>query len=438
MAGKFTINKLKTDGDRSLGDKASIIENKKNFDLRHIPVDKIVPNPSNFYELSNIEDLANNIREFGLMQNLEVTEFMDGDERKYRIITGHRRYEAIKLLIANGENIETIPCKIERDLSDIEERLRLIKSNSDTRELTQEDKRKQVEELQSLYSQKATLTGEKISKTEIKEAIAQTVGLSPKQVERYSTINENLIPELQEYFDTQKISFGQAVEFARLEPDMQNTILALLKEKDKVTSEEFNIIKAENKKLVDEGKSKDDLIKEQTKEIEAKQKIIKTILDEKKSLEDDLSKNKLELEVAVEEKSSLEERIREEVATLTEEEINNLKDRLKETEEKVTSFKAKEEELEIKLKETESELIAKTEELETKTRETEPETKINAEIKIDKDTLEKAVAEEKIKDLRKTILENITQILNISKKYDIGVVADVYSEISESIKQLVD
>lgn len=404
---KFNITKGANSDEKTLGDKAALLENKKDFDLRHIQVDKIIPNPENFYELTNIEDLAESIKEFGVMQNLEVVEVEEDGEKMYRLITGHRRLEAVKLLISQGKEIKTIPCTVERNLTKDEEKLRLIKSNSDTRELTQEEKRRQVEMLNVIYKVKAEKKGEKINKKELKEIVANNTGISAKQVERYNTINENLIPQLQDYFDSEKISFSEAIKFARLDEQMQLAILDLFKRKDKVTDEELNIIKKENKKLIEDNKVKD-------KKLEEKESFINILENEKLELENEKETNVLEQGVIDEEKKQLELKIREEMAQLTEEELNKHKEKLEEVEKKAKELEKIEKELSQKLVDKEIELNDKVKELE--------ENKIG---KVDEKTnnstitteaLEKAIAQEKFKEVKKTIITNIITLGELIKK----------------------
>ena len=49
------------------------------------------PKNSEIYDLSNIEELVESINEVGLLQSIIVNE-------KYQILSGHRRFEAIKIL----------------------------------------------------------------------------------------------------------------------------------------------------------------------------------------------------------------------------------------------------------------------------------------------------------------------------------------------------
>ena len=64
--------------------------------LRNVPVDRIVPNPhqprTRLHE-AELEELANSIREHGLIQPLVVTQHPDGG---YQIIAGERRWRAAR------------------------------------------------------------------------------------------------------------------------------------------------------------------------------------------------------------------------------------------------------------------------------------------------------------------------------------------------------
>ena len=75
--------------------------------LKMLEVEDIIPNESNFYEITEIEELAEDIERQGLMSVLVVTE----DNGKYRLVSGHRRLAAVKLLIDEGRRKSTtVPC----------------------------------------------------------------------------------------------------------------------------------------------------------------------------------------------------------------------------------------------------------------------------------------------------------------------------------------
>lgn len=417
---KFKLDRNKvaenSTGGKSLSEKAEILENKENFDIRFIEISKIVPNPYNekVYELSGIESLAENIKEFGLNQNLEVNEVEENGEKIYRLIGGHRRFKAIQLLIEQGEVFEKLPCKVERNLPELEEKIRLLKSNSDTRELTPKEKRIQNEEMTRLIKEYSESTGKKIN---IKKEIAKQTGQDIKTVERYTNINNRLIPQLQEYFDNNEITFTEAFNFAVLDEQMQLAILEILNTNNKISKEQLATIRNENKKLVELAEAKEKELEMTKKELSQKEEEIESLENEKSNLEQEVENNKIEQEVIEEEKKKLEIKIREEISLLTEEELNKTKEALKEAEEKAKELENKEKELnnQLKVKEEEhkkaledyKENLAKQEEVK--------EEIVEAPV-ITKEQIEKEVAKAKLNDIKDNVSKELIELGNIIKK----------------------
>ena len=73
--------------------------------LKMIEIEDIQPNEDNFYEMSEIEELAEDIERQGLMSVLIVETAENG---KYRLISGHRRLTAIKRLVDEGRYKSTM------------------------------------------------------------------------------------------------------------------------------------------------------------------------------------------------------------------------------------------------------------------------------------------------------------------------------------------
>ena len=83
-----------------------IIKTVNIYDLR--------PNENNPYPIAEIPQLADDIMQNGLQQNLVVLEQLDGT---YIIISGHRRYHAIKYVLFEDDDgdykhLESVPCKV--------------------------------------------------------------------------------------------------------------------------------------------------------------------------------------------------------------------------------------------------------------------------------------------------------------------------------------
>lgn len=427
MAKKFTIGRDKSN-EKSLAEKADILDNKSDFDLRFIEIDKIIPNPNNFYELNGIKELSENIKEFGLNQNLEVVEIHDNGEKKYRLIGGHRRFEAIKLLINDGDDrFKKVPCKVNRSLDEIEEQLRLIKSNSDTRELTPQEKREQMKQLIELYKKKQLLTGEKIN---IKKEVAAASGTYPKTVERYDNINNRLIDELKEYFDSSKITFTDAYNFATLTEEAQLAILDLLKSKDKVTKEELKTIKEANKQLSDENKKT-------KKALEEKETLIHNLELEKKQLSKEQANFEAEKEKIANEKAALEEKIRTEITKLSQEQLLKIQKDLVAANEKTEKLAKKEKQLSDKLSKKDLEIEKykkKLEEEKALQAKAETATPSNEQFK-------KAIAKSKIDELKVKVIYELDELTSLAKENQLvdeteDLIADLEKAL-ESIKSLI-
>lgn len=105
-----------------------ISSNNKNIvdDIVEIPLKDIFPNEENFYKISNIEQLKEDMLINGQIESLIVTPSDNVGE--YKIISGHRRYNALLLLEQEGV-LDTAKCIIKNFNTKEEESLALIGAN---------------------------------------------------------------------------------------------------------------------------------------------------------------------------------------------------------------------------------------------------------------------------------------------------------------------
>ncbi|CEJ75460.1 ParB protein [[Clostridium] sordellii] len=264
MAKKFSLSEGMLNGISKNTEKLSTLEAKENFKIEYIDIDNIVRNEKNFYEIVDIEDLAEDISINGLNHNLVVRPIKEG---KYEIISGERRYTALKELVDKGdEKFKKVPCKIS-DLNDLDSEIVLIQSNAQSRELSETDKLKQVQRLTELYKLKKQ-KGETVGR--IREIISKDTGLSPTQVGRYTTINKNLIPELKSVLEQGKLTINNASEFAVLSEENQRVILDIINSEVSISKNEANNLKNEFKRL---EKEKEDLLKQREEYLKEIQKL---------------------------------------------------------------------------------------------------------------------------------------------------------------------
>lgn len=173
-------------------------------------------------------------------------------EGGYELVAGHRRRHALEL--AGG----TVMPVIIRELDDDEATLFMVDSNLQRENLLPSEKAWAYKMKLEAIKRKAGRPSENNSgqvgqnlKGKISvEVIAQEMGESRKQVQRYIRLTE-LLPELLQMADDRKLAFNPAVELSYLKQEEQGALLELMNELSCVPSLEQA---ARLKKYSQEGK----------------------------------------------------------------------------------------------------------------------------------------------------------------------------------------
>ena len=120
--------------------------------IEYIDVDLLDKDQNNFYQLSDLDALADNIATVGLQQPIRVR---DGENGHVVIVSGHRRTAAIRKLVEEGRtDLREVPCIRERgEASPALQELRLIYANSATRDLSSAEISQQAEKVRELLYQ---------------------------------------------------------------------------------------------------------------------------------------------------------------------------------------------------------------------------------------------------------------------------------------------
>src|SRR6266404_2975692 len=178
--------------------------------MQDIPLARIQEsktNPRRQFDEIKLAELADNIRQHGVLQPVLVRPMPAGEPDAFELVAGARRYRAAKLA-----GRETIPASI-RELTDTEcLELQLIENlqRADVHEL---DEARGYAALMQLQPDTYTV-----------EALAEKVGRSEKYV--YARLRLlHLIDEVQQAFYTGKLTVAHAFEVARLQPDDQRRAL---------------------------------------------------------------------------------------------------------------------------------------------------------------------------------------------------------------------
>ena len=211
-------------------------------ELRYIPLHMIDTNPRNFYSVEGIDELADNIRLFGLMEPLLVRKEASG---RYMLISGHRRRLALRKLAEEAEDYpqsmhEPVACMVENGdapLPGIEpggddelrarqlaEELKLIYANADTRVMFSADTAWQVRRIRELFTGLQDLGYQFPGK--LRDHIAAAAKVSATRVARLDVIEKNLFPgELRKSWKDGYLQETSAYEIARRSPDVQQLVL---------------------------------------------------------------------------------------------------------------------------------------------------------------------------------------------------------------------
>ena len=196
---------------------------KLGFDnhIKNIHYTKI-KRPQRNRELRRIDELAEDIREDGLENNLLVRK-IENDRYEVELIGGERRYSAILRNIEHGDmTYEYIPCKV-LTMSDIDARKRLILNNIENDPLTNAEKLEAVEELKEIYKAKKE-AGENIP-GRIQSIIASEMGLKKSQVANYEKILNHASEEVRESIRKEELPLDAAATLVDLDEEEQRRFL---------------------------------------------------------------------------------------------------------------------------------------------------------------------------------------------------------------------
>lgn len=194
--------------------------------IREIPLESILPNPDNFYQLRNLDALADSIALSGLQQPLVVTPSPD-KPGKFTLISGHRRRAAIEKLVKDKanprEDLRIVPCVVQTYRSPAMAELQLIMANATTRVLTNAEISRQAERVEILlYQLKAE--GQEFP-GRMRDQVAKACKVSAPKLARLKVIREKLkAPVLVLLFERDKLSEQAAYALARLPENLQQRI----------------------------------------------------------------------------------------------------------------------------------------------------------------------------------------------------------------------
>ena len=190
--------------------------------IHEIPLDEIDEFPEHPYKVKDDEDMMNlveSIRENGVLTPATVRKKEDG---RYEMLSGHRRRRACQIL-----GMDTLRCEIvelDRDAATIF----MCDSNLQRTTILPSEKAfayKMRLDAMNRQGKRNDLTSTPVvSKLRANEELGRDVGESREQVRRYIRLTE-LIPELLDMVDDNKIALRPAVEISYLPKNLQKELL---------------------------------------------------------------------------------------------------------------------------------------------------------------------------------------------------------------------
>lgn len=195
---------------------------------------KLVPSEQNFYSMTDIEELADNMLLVGQLQEIVVGRVNGID----KIIVGHRRTLAAVLNQDRGHAVfNLIDCKM-KEMSETMFMLTLISANAFNRNMTDWELIEQAR-LFKEYLIKAKEEGIEIP-GKMRDYIASAMGISTGKMGQIEKINNSLCEEGKEALKKGEMSFDKAYNTARLPEREQKAII-----------EDKNLLSKDVKAMVD-------------------------------------------------------------------------------------------------------------------------------------------------------------------------------------------
>jgi ParB family chromosome partitioning protein len=178
--------------------------------IQDIPLGKIresKTNPRRFFDEVKLAELADNIKQHGVLQPILLRSLPDGEAGTYELVAGTRRYRASKLA-----KRESIPATV-RELTDAQALELQVIENVQRVDVHPLDEAQGYAALIDLQPDTYTV-----------ESIASRVGRSPAYVSGRLRLIQ-LIAEAKQAFYEDKLTVAHAFEIARLQPNDQRRAL---------------------------------------------------------------------------------------------------------------------------------------------------------------------------------------------------------------------
>ena len=205
-------------------------KHKIEYESRDISLFNIRTNPDNeiFREIDDDEDiqiLADDIKRNGLLHNLVMFPSTEEGREVYVLLSGERRYRALKLLVEEGDTSWQIVrnCNIiTTELSDNEKKVLLYSANLQVRGGLNDEavRRKAVSEfIECLQKEPYNM-----NRVDALKAIKSVSSVNPKTIDRDARLEDKLRGTLKELLDAKFLSRSECESYLRFDDEKQEEI----------------------------------------------------------------------------------------------------------------------------------------------------------------------------------------------------------------------
>lgn len=205
-------------------------KHKIEYESRDMSLFNIRTNPDNeiFREIDDDEDiriLADDIKRNGLLHNLVMFPSTEEGREVYVLLSGERRYRALKLLVEEGDTSWQIVrnCNvITTELSDNEKKVLLYSANLQVRGGLNDEavRRKAVSEfIECLQKEPYNM-----NRVDALKAIKSVSSVNPKTIDRDARLEDKLRGTLKELLDAKFLSRSECESYLRFDDEKQEEI----------------------------------------------------------------------------------------------------------------------------------------------------------------------------------------------------------------------
>ena len=179
-------------------------------------IDDTGRNPRSVIDPQGVAELADSIGQSGLLQNLLVEPAPDRPGR-YRLIAGHRRLAAIRLMVEDGRwpKGAGVPCQVRTPAADADRLILSLVENINRQDLPPLDEARAFVQLCAMGVST--------------KQIAEQVGRTRRYVQQRLQLNSDLTPKARKALAAGEIDIKRARELVKAKPKQQDELVGAIK-----------------------------------------------------------------------------------------------------------------------------------------------------------------------------------------------------------------